>query len=279
MHRTRLVALGAAVGAVAVLLARPAPVRRMARRGFPVVARKGRYWRGRLAGARYRLLGGRPDPDVADDVLADRVRSSLGAVTKRLDMPRVHVMVNDHVAVLTGVVPSEAEGVEVKRAVEDVPGVRGVASLLHVGMGSGDSRPSEGRSQHEASPAYRRLTGAAGEAGVTEDAVLPAVRAVVGTFALRLPPGEREHLLGHLPADARALAAPPQVSGEAVRHARTIPRFVALVAEAGGMSSSDAEAVTHRVLRELRELVPEEARDVKSVLPADLKDLWDPDPA
>jgi len=51
----------------------------------------------RAPGIVYHLARRHPDPDVADDVLADRIRSSLGRLERHLDVPHVHVMVTNHV--------------------------------------------------------------------------------------------------------------------------------------------------------------------------------------
>lgn len=101
----------------------------------------GRHLRNRAG----RLRGRRPDPDVPDDVLADRIRSSLGPVEKRLDLPHLNVMVEHHVALLHGVVGTAQEADELETAVAAVSGVVGVESYLHVGIGRGDTRPSAGR--------------------------------------------------------------------------------------------------------------------------------------
>jgi len=100
---------------------------------------------GRLRGFIYRLRGCRPDPDVADVVLADRIRSTLGPLEKRLDLPRIHVMVHDHIALLHGEGGSYREVDEIDTAVAAVSGVAGVDSWLHVGLIAGDTRPSTGR--------------------------------------------------------------------------------------------------------------------------------------
>jgi CBS domain-containing protein len=82
---------------------------------------------------------------VADDVLADRVRSALGPIERRLDVPRVHVMVHDHIVVVHGDVPTRRDRDEIVSAVVTMPGVRGVEDLLHIGLLAGDTRPSAGR--------------------------------------------------------------------------------------------------------------------------------------
>src|SRR5690606_13470179 len=105
--RRLAVPAGAAV-AGALLLPR-ARARHALRRLARLLRRRARYVLGRLQGVRYRLSGRHPDPDVPDTVLGDRIRSTLGPLEKRLDVPRVHVMVEDHVALLHGEVGAEAE--------------------------------------------------------------------------------------------------------------------------------------------------------------------------
>src|SRR5262245_2365592 len=112
-----LLGVGALAGAVvvAVLVQGARRPSRAWRRGVDVLGRRVRYARGWLDGARYRLARRAPDPDVADDVLADRVRSRLGPLEKRLDVPRIHVTVQDHVAVLHGEVPDERDAEAIER--------------------------------------------------------------------------------------------------------------------------------------------------------------------
>lgn len=135
--------LALAGGAVAL---RPGTaVNKAAHRGVRAAGRTMRHLGGQLKGTAYRLSGGHPDPRVSDDVLADRIRSSLGPIEKRLDLPRIHVMVEKHVALLHGDVATTDDAEELVAAVERVPGVAGVESRLHVGLLPGDTRPSEGR--------------------------------------------------------------------------------------------------------------------------------------
>lgn len=111
--------------------------------------RRLRYTAGRLRGATYRLGGRHPDPDVDDRVLADRIRSELGGLEKRRDLPHVHVMVEKHVALLHGDVPTRADADAVEKAVGATSGVTAVKSHLHIGLLKGDTRPSQG---HAVSP-------------------------------------------------------------------------------------------------------------------------------
>ncbi|WP_250282228.1 BON domain-containing protein, partial [Frankia sp. CiP1_Cm_nod2] len=219
---------GAVTGVATGLLARP---RRISRgisrrigRGIGLVreraARRLRYLRGWLRGLRYRLAGGRPDPRVADDILADRVRSRLGPVTRGLDVPRVHVTVRDHVVILHGDVATAADTIAVEEAVWRTSGVEGVVSMLHEGLVRGDTRPSEGVLVPVRSVMLRRLFDAAQRAGCEPRTVQPAVHAVLATFFERLPAAERRHVASHLPADVRALTVPPRRRGRALARLR-----------------------------------------------------------
>jgi CBS domain-containing protein len=120
-------------------------VRQGVDRGLALAGRQARSGRGRARGVADRLRGGHARADVADDVLADRIRSSLGPLERRLDIPRVHVMVQHHVALLHGDVATRADRDAVVAAVAAVPGVRGVDDFLHIGLLPGDTRPSSAR--------------------------------------------------------------------------------------------------------------------------------------
>jgi uncharacterized protein (DUF2267 family) len=272
---TAVLAVVAAVAVAAVVLGRRSATGRSVRRGVDGLRKRARYTAGRLEGVSYRLSGRTPDPDVADDVLADRIRSTLGPLEHHLDVPRVHVMVEHHIVLLHGEVPSLTDRASIEGTVLSVPGVRGLESYLHVGLTPGSTRPSAGRAEAAAAPsaALRELLGAATRAGAPKDRAGAAVRAVLGAFAGRIPEGEREQLLAHLPEDVRELASVPRVAGEALGRMRTVDELVSVVT-APGLTSDQARAVTQAVLAHVRRLVPEEAADVEAVLPAELKRLW-----
>jgi hypothetical protein len=179
---TRLLVIGGGVLIVTMILGPSVKARRSMRRGVNLVARRARYARGRLEGLRYRITRRTPDPWVGDEVLADRIRSTLGPLEKRLDLPRVHVMVDDHVAVLHGDVAEPHDAATIERAVSDIAGVRGVESYLHIGLSTGNTRPSEGRAHARElpSPALRELVDAAVAAGAPQDDARRSVRAVKG---------------------------------------------------------------------------------------------------
>ena len=267
--------LGGVVLAGGVVSLRPGTrANRLARREFDEAGRRLRYLSGRVRGATYRLRRQRPDPGVIDNVLADRIRSSLGALEKRLDLPHIHVMVDDHVVLLHGEVASDANVDELMDAVAAVPGVVGVESYLHVGLLSSDNRPSEGRAVYPPSDALRRLLDAATGAGVVHDSARPVVRAILATFADRLPDTERDHVRAHLPADVRSLFTPPRRTPHK-SPPRTVPELVGRVTELTDELPRDkSEQVTVAVLESFRSLVPEEADDVGAVLPTELRNLW-----
>lgn len=248
--------------------------RRELRRRRRRMAGHARHLAGRWRGAVYRMYGSQPDPAVIDTVLADRIRSSLGPIEARLDLPRVHVMSEGHVALLHGEVATAAQAGEIEAAVAAVPGVVGVRSFLHVGLLPGDSRPSDGGRGRTPSSALRRLRDAAVLAGADEARSVAAVRAVLGALVGELPDGERRHFLAHLPADIRLLLEPDLAHPPP--HARRVGELVIdVVGATEGIPLGRAEHVIESVLGALRELVPEEARDVSAVLPADLRRLWE----
>jgi uncharacterized protein (DUF2267 family) len=252
------------------------PIGRAARRLATRLDRDIRYAASKAPGITYRLAGRRPDPDVSDDVLADRIRSSIGPLEKRLDVPRIHVMVEDHVAIVHGEVPGEHDASAVEHAIMRISGVVGVESHLHRGLARGDTRPSAGAGSQPPSDALRTLLDAARESGAGPDASA-AVHAALCGFIDRIPEGERDQLLAHLPADVRALTGPRR-HGERPSRVKTIPQLVAAVS-AEGISSASAYGITVAVVGALRELVPEEERDVAAVLPAELRELWQTAPA
>jgi hypothetical protein len=80
--------------------------------------------------------------------------------------------------------------------VRHTPGVRGLESYLHIGLSAGNSRPSTGRAQWalRPSPALQWLMAAAQGAGAAQDQARRSIRAVLSTFAERLPVGVRRHV-------------------------------------------------------------------------------------
>ncbi len=238
---------------------------------------KSRYGGGKIKGIQYRMRGGQPDPNVEGNVLADRIRSTIGPLEKRLDIPRVHVMVEDHVALLHGEVGSLDDAEAIELAVSQVSGVLGVESYLHIGLPVGDARPSAGRAAESEQPssALLILEEAARNAGASRKAERASVRAVLSTLAEILPEGERSHLLSHLPADVRRLAEIPRRRGRQGSSLRKVGDLVLTVAENAMIDSRKADAIVESVFAALRELVPEEVADIKSVLPSELRELWE----
>ncbi len=238
------------------------------------LVREGRHLHGVWAGTRYRLLRHRPDPLVGDDVLADRVRSTLGMVEKRLDVPRAHVMVTNHVVSLHGEVGTIGEGLTLALAAGAVPGVLGVDCRLHVGLPGGRGRPSRDRLRGRApSPALRYLLAVAARAGLGADHATKAVHAVLESFVGCLPAGQRRRLLACLPADVGRLA------GSAQHGSPWTAEPGELVAQVAAVSGLDdvvrAERVTVAVLGALREVLPAtRVAHIGRALPPGLRPLW-----
>lgn len=269
--RTAVIAGGGALLALALgMLERTAAGRRVSRRLARGVTRAARYESGRLDGLRYRLAGRTPDPGVTDALLADRIRSVLGPLERRLDVPRVHVLACGHDVMLHGDVGTDGQAARVVDAVRAVPGVARVDSHLHVGYFAGDSRPSEGGGRGRESAALHRLVTAAHGAGAAPGTERAAARSVLATFVSGLPAGERRHVLAHLPGDVRALVEEgPKVPHAPLRHVEDFAA-AALPTLAPEMRRTIAESV----LGALRELVPEEAADVSAVLSDELGGFW-----
>lgn len=129
---------------------------RLAGRELDQAGRRLRHLDGRLRGMAYHLRGRHPDPRVDDRTLADRIRSELGSLERELDLPRVHVMVQGHVALLHGEVGDRDDARAIEEAVAKVAGVTRVASHLRNGLFPGDTRPSTGRAYQASSTSSRR---------------------------------------------------------------------------------------------------------------------------
>lgn len=243
------------------------------------LAARARDRRGPLQGVAYRLSGRRPDPDVDHNILADRIRSTLGPLEARLDLPHIHVLVEDHVALLHGDVATEADADQIEAAVAAVSGVEGVESYLHIGLLPSDTRPSEGRRIRPPSAAMQRLLEVTETAGLSGINRPRALCAVLSAFTDELPAENARQLLGHLPTDVRQLTALPRRLGIPAVRARTTPDLTCAVAQLGGVPDAEALSVVLAVLNEIRVLVPEEVADVAGVLPDDLRALWRPDDA
>jgi len=275
-HRLRkLIRAGLVVAGIVVLAQPERRGRKLVRSAGDRLARAARHWSGRWAGCRYRLAGRCPDPTVSDDVLADRIRSTVGPLERRLDVPRIHVTVEDHVALLHGDVGTMAEARQLEQAVWAVSGVVAVESYLHVGLLRSDTRPSEGRRDRPVSEARKRLVAAAVRAGVAEADAPAVVRAVLSRFAERIPPGERRHLFLHLPDDVRSLFDAPRTLGRP-RRIRSLPDlvFVTMVSTPAGDRAAGPKAL-EAILAELQALVPEETADIAAVLPTELRQFWE----
>ena len=209
---------------------------------------------------------------VPDDVLADRVRSGLGGLERRLDVPHVHVMVERHVAILHGDVPSKETARAIEAATAATPGVRGVESHLHVGLLAGDTRPSTGAGLP--SSARSRLIEAAIGGGAGETAAPLAARAVLGSFAELLPEHTRRQVMSHLPHDVAALLEPPRRTGER-RPVDQVHELFGVVVGIDAFPPTRVPWVVSSVLATLHSLVPDDAEAIALALPPDIRHLWE----
>lgn len=274
--RNGQVGAGVVLAALGVLgLSRTTRARRMTRAGRRRVQRRLHRIPGRLQGLDYQLHRRHPDVNVSDFVLADRIRSSIGPVEKELDLPHIHVMVNDHVAMLHGEVASQHDAERLIDAIEHVAGVKGVESFLHVGLLPGDTRPSTGRAQPlPPSTALQQLIDTAVRAGAPQQPT-SILRTVLSTFCEQIPLDEREHVFAHFPDDVKQLAERPQRRGmELERIKRADDLFDAIGGAHPALDASVAEAVTLAVLTDVARLVPEERQDIEATLPNELRQLW-----
>ena len=112
-------AAGTALAAVA-WIARPAGRRAIARGTDRMI--------GKTLGMVHRIRGA----DVADDVLADRVRASIAPIEKELGVPHVHVAAHDGFVTVEGSVDTRASANAIENAVASVAGIKGVEANLRI---------------------------------------------------------------------------------------------------------------------------------------------------
>lgn len=266
--------LGAGVVGAAVAATPDRGPGRWMRRAADRLASDARYMAAAVPGFTYRISGRHPDPDVGDDVIAERVRARLGLITTHLGIPPMTVHSIEHVVILEGAVARRRDAVHLERAALAVRGVRGVESHLH----EDDTllRSEAAASIVIPSLALAELCEAAGNAGARDERA--AVHAVLCAFTDRLPEAARAELAAHLPADVRALIAPARHHGERMAPPRTVAELVLAVIAADGradaVATEDAYAVTAAVISTLRGLVPEATAEMVAALPRELGDLW-----
>lgn len=278
MRMTRRMVRGALLGAGAIGTIVAASSDRGLGRWIQRAARRvesdARYVAGAIPGITYRISGEHPDPDVSDEVIAERVRARLGQITSRLGVQPIQAQVLERVALLEGALPSERDAHRLERAALSVPGVQGVESHLHE-----DREIRRGESTNAItipSLAMAELCEAAGDAGARDERA--AVHAVLCAFTDRLPDAARGELALHLPADVRALIAPPRRRGAHLDPPQTVTDLVLAVLAADttrpSIAVEDAEGVAAAVIGTLRRLVPEATAAMLDALPRELADLW-----
>lgn len=214
-----------------------------------------------------------------DGVLADRVRSELGPVLKRLDQPRVHVLASQGVVTLHGDVTDAPAKVAIEAAARHVVGVTSLHSHLSIGLQAGEMTPSAGH-LHERSPLLRQLEHAARSCGyLTDTEGRYVLRAVLGVFSARLPDPQRRRFLDHLPDDVRRLALPAHWLTADVRTIASEHDLAQTAAVAMHADRSHADRLLHHVLPVVRDHAPEDAETIAESLSPELRAMWLEQPA
>lgn len=278
MRTTRRIVQGAMLGAGVIGAAVAATPERGAgrwlRRATSRLASDARYMAAAVPGFTYRITGAHPDPDVGDDVIAERVRARLGLITTHLGIPPMRVQSVEHVVILEGAVQRRRDAEHLERAAMAVRGVHGVESHIH--EDDALMRSDEPAAAVMPSLALAELCEAAGDAGARDER--GAVHAVLCAFTDRLPAAARIELAAHLPADVRALIAPARHHGARLAPPRTVADLVRAVLaaddESDAVATDDAYAVTAAVVSTLRGLVPEATGAMVAALPQEIADLW-----
>lgn len=209
----------------------------------------------------------------SDQDLADVVRTRLGPLLKTLDLPRIHVMAEGSNVLLHGEVDTESNADAIEDAVLAMPGVVGVESHLHVGLIPSDTRPSEGKPGP--STMMTALMHATDNLGIDSmSAQAAALRAAMAVLFEQIPPSERTHVIGHLPADVVAFVNPRRNIGEPRHHWRRPLMVDAAVSLRGGIPLECAILLVPKVIKVIRTFVPEEDADVQATLSTHLREFW-----
>lgn len=223
-----------------------------------------------MVGGRSGTSGDTAERQDAD--LADVVRTMLGPLIKRLDLPRIHVMAEGHRVLLHGEVMTASDAQMIAHTVEQLPGVEAVESHLHVGLVPGDTRPSEGAPAPSAM--MSALVAAAGEIGLHGAPARAAAWGALSAILEQVPPPERHHVFSHLPTDVSDFVRPRRRYGDEELHWQTELQLDAATALRGGITMEEANELIPKVIRVLKTFVPEEAQDIQATLHAQLKHLW-----
>ncbi len=203
--------------------------------------------------------------------LADQVRSQLGQLIHALDLPRIHVMAEEHTILLHGEVGSESDRDRILNYVRFMPGVESIESHMSVGLLPSDTRPSEG--QPARSAMYNELEGHLVDAGVIGTSARPAMIGILLSILDVIPREEREHLMGHFPMDVKVLVSPWIGVREPIT-VRTPLELEIAAAFRGGTSVQDATSFVKAYIETVRKFVPEEDEDVQATLNNRLRAYW-----
>jgi hypothetical protein len=209
--------------------------------------------------------------ELTNQDLADQVRSQLGHLIHALDLPRIHVMAEDQTVLLHGEVGSESDRDRILNYIRFIPGVESIESHMSVGLLPSDTRPSEGKPPRSAM--YQALEAHLVDSGVIGASARPAMIGVLLSILDVIPAHERDHLMGHFPADVKVLVSPWIGVREPIT-VRTPLELEIAAAFRGGTSVSDASHFVKSFIETIRTYVPEEDHDVQATLNNSLRAYW-----
>jgi BON domain len=182
--------------------------------------------------------------------LADRIRTALGPIIQELDLPRIHVMAEQHHVLLHGEVTNDLQAKRIEELIEGIPGVRTIESHLHVGLLPGDTRPSKG---HHTPPRMADdLMFAAKQIGLEGTAARCAISAAVRCIFEDLPAPSQDALRKLLPSDISRFTQPNIRRGDSAGHFSQRLSLCNMVAFRGGITFVHARVFVPLVIEILR---------------------------
>jgi BON domain len=182
--------------------------------------------------------------------LADRIRTALGPILTNLDLPRLHVMAEQHHVLLHGEVSTAEQERLIVGLIEEIPGVHTIESHLHIGLLPGDTQPSDGhRGPSEMS---HELLLAATQIGLEGSPARCAISAAVRCIFEELGVDSQESLRQLLPLDVARFTQPNIRLGNPNAQFSQTLSLSNMVAFRGGLTFAHARTFVPLVIEILR---------------------------